>query len=144
MRCEDLVGSLVPQTRVEPALIIEQFDPPGNRCSRRFAGGILGSVHELDFQCSVRRFGQRVVIATSGTPYRLTKVEFFQGTTKLGEAAGSPYSITVAAGLPAGSYALTARATDNSGLQTTSEIVNIATLTFGSSGGRATMKFAPK
>src|SRR5258705_13098683 len=42
----------------------------------------------------------------------ISKVEFFQGTTKLGEDLTSPYSFTWTS-VPAGSYSLTAKATDN-------------------------------
>jgi hypothetical protein len=54
----------------------------------------------------------------------VSKVEFFQGSTKLGEDATSPYSITWS-GVVAGSYALTAKATDNQNAITTSATVNI-------------------
>jgi hypothetical protein len=49
----------------------------------------------------------------------VTKVEFFNGTTKLGEDTTAPYAYTWA-GVAAGTYALTARATDNAGATTTS------------------------
>jgi hypothetical protein len=54
----------------------------------------------------------------------VAKVEFFQGTTKLGEAATSPYSFAWT-NVPAGSYSLTAIATDNLGAATTSAPVNV-------------------
>lgn len=54
----------------------------------------------------------------------ITKVEFYQGTTKLGEVTSSPYSYSWA-GVSAGSYTLTARATDNGGAITTSAAVSI-------------------
>jgi endoglucanase len=54
----------------------------------------------------------------------ITKVEFFQGTTKLGEDLNSPYSFTWS-NVAAGAYALTAKATDNSAAVTTSTTVNI-------------------
>ncbi|MBT9393380.1 family 16 glycosylhydrolase [Hymenobacter sp. NST-14] len=54
----------------------------------------------------------------------VAKVEFFQGTTKLGEATTAPYSYTWA-GAPAGVYQLTARATDNEGSATTSRAVTV-------------------
>jgi YD repeat-containing protein len=57
----------------------------------------------------------------SGT---VNKVEFFQGATKLGEDTTSPYSFAWTS-VPAGSYVLTARATDNVGGATTSSAVNI-------------------
>jgi hypothetical protein len=49
----------------------------------------------------------------------VAKVEFFNGTTKLGEDTTAPYGFTWA-GVTAGSYTLTARATDNLGGTTTS------------------------
>ena len=49
----------------------------------------------------------------------VTKVEFFNGTAKLGEDTTAPYSFTWS-GVPAGSYTLTARATDDVGGTTTS------------------------
>ncbi|AOW09985.1 hypothetical protein EM308_10950 [Flavobacterium gilvum] len=52
------------------------------------------------------------------------KVEFFQGVTKLGEATAAPYSFDWNE-VAAGSYDLTAKATDNDGAVTTSEIVNV-------------------
>lgn len=52
------------------------------------------------------------------------KVEFFNGSTKLGEDLTSPYTFTWA-NVGAGTYALTARATDNQGATTTSATVSI-------------------
>lgn len=52
------------------------------------------------------------------------KVEFFNGSTKLGEDTTSPYSYTWN-NVAAGSYALTAKATDNGNNSTTSATVNI-------------------
>jgi hypothetical protein len=49
----------------------------------------------------------------------VTKVEFFNGTTKLGEDTTAPYSFTWS-GVAAGTYSLTARATDDLGGVTTS------------------------
>ncbi|NML38454.1 T9SS type A sorting domain-containing protein [Chitinophaga sp. G-6-1-13] len=52
------------------------------------------------------------------------KVEFFNGSTKLGEDTTSPYSYTWN-NVAAGNYALTAKATDNGNSATTSATVNI-------------------
>jgi Galactose oxidase-like, Early set domain/Bacterial Ig domain len=49
----------------------------------------------------------------------VTKVEFFNGAAKLGEDTSAPYSFSWS-GVAAGSYTLTARATDNLGATTTS------------------------
>jgi gliding motility-associated-like protein len=54
----------------------------------------------------------------------VTKVEFFQGATKLGEDVSSPYTYAWT-NVPAGTYALTARATDNQNALKTSATVNI-------------------
>jgi hypothetical protein len=55
----------------------------------------------------------------------VSKVEFFQGTAKLGESTNSPYSL-VWSNVGAGSYTLTARATDNLGAATVSAPVSIS------------------
>nr|WP_295872911.1 glycosyl hydrolase family 8 [uncultured Chitinophaga sp.] len=52
------------------------------------------------------------------------KVEFFNGSTKLGEDTTSPYSYTWN-NVAAGNYSLTAKATDNGNSSTTSSAVNI-------------------
>jgi phosphatidylserine/phosphatidylglycerophosphate/cardiolipin synthase-like enzyme len=54
----------------------------------------------------------------------VTKVEFFAGSTLVGTATSSPYSATWSA-VPAGSYTLTARATDDDGATTTSAPVAV-------------------
>jgi Galactose oxidase-like, Early set domain/Bacterial Ig domain/PA14 domain len=54
----------------------------------------------------------------------VTRVEFFNGTTKLGEDTTAPYTIQWNVGA-AGEYTLTARATDNAGATTTSSPVTI-------------------
>lgn len=54
----------------------------------------------------------------------VSKVEFFQGTTKLGEDLTSPYSYSWT-GVAAGSYSITAKATDNGAATTTSSAVAV-------------------
>ncbi|MFA9390991.1 MAG: polysaccharide lyase family 7 protein [Prolixibacteraceae bacterium] len=54
----------------------------------------------------------------------ISKVEFFQGTKKLGEATSSPYNYTWN-NVPEGSYMLSATATDSRGLSSTSSTVNL-------------------
>jgi hypothetical protein len=58
----------------------------------------------------------------------VAKVEFFNGSTKLGEDATAPYSFTWS-GVGAGSYTLTAKATDDSGATTTSAPATITVTT---------------
>ncbi|MCX6865712.1 MAG: Ig-like domain-containing protein [Verrucomicrobia bacterium] len=59
---------------------------------------------------------------TDGT---VTKVEFFNGATKLGEDTTSPYAFNWT-GVATGNYSLTAKATDNDGGTTTSSAANIS------------------
>ncbi|PKV50311.1 putative secreted protein (Por secretion system target) [Aquimarina sp. MAR_2010_214] len=54
----------------------------------------------------------------------VSKVEFYNGTTKLGEDVSSPYEY-VWQNVSAGNYAITAKATDNQVASTTSSVVNI-------------------
>jgi autotransporter-associated beta strand protein len=54
----------------------------------------------------------------------VTNVAFYQGTTKLEDDSSAPYSFAWT-GVAAGSYAIRAVATDNSGLSTTSFVANI-------------------
>ena len=60
----------------------------------------------------------------SDTGGSVSLVEFFQGTTKIGEDASAPYSFSWT-NVAAGPYSLTAKATDNSGGTTTSAAVAI-------------------
>jgi hypothetical protein len=62
----------------------------------------------------------------------VTRVDFFAGTSFLGTAAAAPWSFTWTS-VPAGSYSITAVATDNGGGQTTSTPVAI-TVTSGGGG----------
>lgn len=54
----------------------------------------------------------------------VAKVEFFQGTTKLGEDASAPYGFDVS-GLATGTYGYFARVTDNDGAPADSAVVGI-------------------
>lgn len=69
----------------------------------------------------------------------ISKVEFFTGSTKLGEDTAAPYTFSWS-GVPAGTYTLTAKATDNAGAFSTSAPVSVAvnpasnTVAYGASG----------
>ena len=54
----------------------------------------------------------------------ITQVDFFEGTTLIGTDTTSPYTFTWN-GVASGMYSITARATDNAGLRTTSSPSNI-------------------
>lgn len=54
----------------------------------------------------------------------VTQVEFYQGTTLLSSDVSAPYSFAWT-NVTAGSYTLTAKATDNGGANTTSAVINI-------------------
>jgi len=62
--------------------------------------------------------------ATASSGEVVNRIEFFQGTTKLGEDTTPPYTYTWSSA-PAGAYTLTARSTDTGGLMATSAPVNI-------------------
>ena len=64
-----------------------------------------------------------IVADASDADGSVTNVSFFDGGTLLGGTNNAPYAITV--GLALGSHALTAVATDNLGLSTTSVVVNV-------------------
>ena len=72
---------------------------------------------------------QAVASDSDGT---VSKIEFFQNGLKIGEALGSPASL-LWTNVPAGSYALTVRATDNKLATTTS--TNVSITVFPSSTG---------
>jgi chitinase/chitodextrinase len=54
----------------------------------------------------------------------VAKVEFYSGTTKLGEDLSAPYTYSWT-GVTAGTYSITAKATDNAGLTATSAAVSV-------------------
>ena len=58
----------------------------------------------------------------------ITKIEFFSGSTKLGEDFTAPYTFSWS-GVTSGSYSITAKATDNGGLTTTSQSIDVAAST---------------
>jgi hypothetical protein len=65
-----------------------------------------------------------VISATATDDGQVTKVEFFDGTTKIGEDSIAPYSIEWI-GAASGGHSLTARATDNAGVAAVSGGVSI-------------------
>ena len=65
-----------------------------------------------------------VAASASDSDGTVAKVEFFNGATKLGEDTTAPYAFAWS-GVAAGTYTVTARATDNQGFTTTTAAVTI-------------------
>jgi hypothetical protein len=81
------------------------------------------------------------ISATAGdTDGTIAKVEFFQGSTEIGEDTTAPYSFNWT-GIAVGSYALTAKATDNDGAVTTSSTVSVTFTPPGAFNGSHTQNF---
>ena len=78
--------------------------------------------------------------AVAVTGRTIAKVEFFQGSTLLGTDTNSPYSFTWN-DVAAGSYSLTAKATDSAGAATNSVAVNIKVN--GGASGSTTVNLFP-
>ena len=68
--------------------------------------------------------GQSTVLSATATNGPLTKVEFFNGSTKLGEAGTAPYQLSWTPPA-AGTYALTAIATNSAGASPPSAVVTL-------------------
>lgn len=98
-----------------------------------FAGAVQGAAPTVSITSPVNGASFQapaninITANASDSDGSISKVEFFSGSTKLGEDASAPYSFT-ASNLSAGSYSFTAHATDNSGMTTTSGAVS-ATVT---------------
>jgi len=75
---------------------------------------------------SVYTTGSSIVLnaTASDSDGTVASVQFYNGSTLLGTAMTAPYSITWSS-VPAGNYALTAKATDNKGAATTSIVATI-------------------
>jgi hypothetical protein len=63
--------------------------------------------------------------AASDADGTIAKVDFFAGTTLIGTVSAAPFAVSWS-GVPAGTYSLTAVATDNAGASTTSAAVSIS------------------
>ena len=77
---------------------------------------------------AVFQAGATITLTATATPASssrpIAKVEFFRGTTLIGTDTTSPYSFAWT-NVPAGSYSLTAKATDSTGATATSKSVSI-------------------
>jgi RHS repeat-associated protein len=65
-----------------------------------------------------------ITATATDTDGKVTKVDFFDGTTLIGTATAAPYSVTLA-NAALGSHGFTARATDDLGAVTTSSAVSV-------------------
>ncbi len=79
-----------------------------------------------------------LTVAATGLDYPVSKVEFFNGAAKLGEAAAAPYTLTLPANFPLGPCTFTAVVTDTAGQTGTNavsvQIVRMLPLTISSAG----------
>ncbi|WPQ66470.1 PQQ-dependent sugar dehydrogenase [Chitinophaga sancti] len=102
------------------------------------AGSVEGPVVSLSAPANNATYsaGDNIEIAAAVTDSTGTvmNVEFYQGSTKIGEDADAPYTFTWT-NVPAGTYSITAKATDNAGLTATSIPVSITV----SNGGSANL-----
>jgi uncharacterized protein (TIGR03437 family) len=81
--------------------------------------------------------GDNITLAATATDANgISKVDFYQGTNLIGTDTSSPYS-AVWNNVPKGNYDLTAKATDNTGLSTTSAAVSITVTNSPNSVNRA-------
>ena len=65
-----------------------------------------------------------LAVKVSDADGSIAKVEYFRGTTLIGTTISTPFAFNWS-NVPAGSYSLSAKATDNSGVSTTSSAVNL-------------------
>ncbi len=73
----------------------------------------------------------------------IRKVEFFSGPTRLGEDTTAPYTLSVP-GVPAGSYAISARATDVTGVASRSNVAGVTVVAAPARGQTAQEKAAAR
>jgi pectin methylesterase-like acyl-CoA thioesterase len=98
-----------------PVLPVMQNSPSVN-----IASPANNTVHEAPASITITAIAND----TDGT---IAKVEFFSGATLIGSKTAMPYSI-VWENVAAGSYTITAKATDNSGASTTSSAIAISVI----------------
>ena len=89
---------------------------------RRALAAMIGASCDTGLTTAPATIG--LTAAASDPENQLTQVQFYQGSTLLGTDTSSPYAFTWSS-VPAGSYTLTAVATDADGATTTSSAVSI-------------------
>jgi hypothetical protein len=108
-RATDNLGA----TKVSTAITLNIGSPPSVALSAPASGATFSAPATISLAATA-----------SDADGTIAKVEFFQGTTLLGTDTTAPYAMTWS-NVAAGSYSLTARATDNSGATMTSAPISI-------------------
>lgn len=100
----------------------ELFENDGTQQNRFPSVSIISPSNDTNFEP-----GSDITITAEAddSDGTVTKVEFFEGTTKLGEVTSAPYTVTWT-GAAEGNYTLSAKATDNEGVSRTSLGVDIS------------------
>jgi uncharacterized repeat protein (TIGR01451 family) len=111
---ENPTNATISRVRGQGTILNDDTNLPPMVFVKNPKSGVLFS-SEADIQITAE------AIDVDGT---IAKVEFFQGSLKLGEKTAAPYEFNWIS-VPAGSYVLTARAFDNDGLSSTSPPVQI-------------------
>ena len=111
------------------ALTAMATDALGNSATSSVVNITVGPVVSITSPANNASFlpGSSIVITANASEDggTITNVAFYADATLLGNATSAPYSFTWP-GVPAGSYALTAVATDATGASTTSSVVNVS------------------
>jgi hypothetical protein len=113
-RATDNLGATTTSTPVVVSVAAPPNAPPSVTLTQPGANSIYTAPATLSLLASA-----------SDTDGSIARVEFYAGTTKIGEATTLPFQVNWT-GVPVGSYSLTARATDNLGATTTSTPVAIS------------------
>jgi hypothetical protein len=74
--------------------VIAELDPPGNVIARLLACRVDGPVDQLDFQCAVDRFSERVAEADPCSSDGLPYPELFQYLGELGARVVVPMPLS--------------------------------------------------
>ncbi len=100
----------------------ELFENDGTQQNRFPSVSIISPSNDTNFEP-----GSDITITAEAddSDGTVTKVEFFEGTTKLGEVTSAPFTVTWT-GAAEGNYTLSAKATDNEGVSRTSLGVDIS------------------
>ncbi len=126
-RATDNAGAIITSTAVSITITYSNVPPTVN---------IISPVNNTTFTAPASITINATAADANGT---VSNVQFYNGTTLLGSDATSPYSYTWS-GVTAGTYSITAKATDNLGAATTSSIIYV---TVTSGGGNCVNKPIP-